>query len=550
MVSVKGAVVRATAVKPLPTEVALHCLKCGGTFTHKLRDGVYSAPKSCGASPRCKAQKFKPLMQQSPCRDWQRVRLQENQAGKGSEEGRIPRMVECELSDGLVDSCKAGDIVTVLGIVKVMSQAADLGGGGGQPGSQLMSQYIEAVSVTKNKQEGGVDSESEAASRKRSSSSGLSARDIDFVSKFGSEYKEDHLRQLVHSLAPSISGHTMVKAGMILALCGGMQKNSESKSRVPIRGNTHMLLVGEPGIGKSQLLKAVAGVAPRCGSNVHTHCFTQRRSLISLHFFHCRGLYVCGNVSSSVGLTVSVQKDSVSGEYSFEAGAAVMADRGACCIDEFDKMPNGEQSGLLEVMEQQSVSVSKAGLTANLPARTTVMAAANPAKGTYDKAKSVTENLRMGAALLSRFDLAFIMLDKPDEDFDTRASARILAQYAGKQSDAGVREKLLEHSSVMSQGAAGLSRSGAQGEEAEPSLQQRLQYGCGKVRMKHFPGHCTVLPTHCAGLYVMQDFDPIPSQLIQKYITYVRHFVHPKLTREASKVRFIPCMQRSAGARP
>jgi DNA helicase MCM8 len=273
MVSVKGAVVRATAVKPLPTEVALHCLKCGGTFTHKLRDGVYSAPKSCGASPRCKAQKFKPLMQQSPCRDWQRVRLQENQAGKGSEEGRIPRMVECELSDGLVDSCKAGDIVTVLGIVKVMSQAADLGGGGGgQPGSQLMSQYIEAVSVTKNKQEGGVDSESEAASRKRSSSSGLSARDIDFVSKFGSEYKEDHLRQLVHSLAPSISGHTMVKAGMILALCGGMQKNSESKSRVPIRGNTHMLLVGEPGIGKSQLLKAVAGVAPRCGSNPPSRC--------------------------------------------------------------------------------------------------------------------------------------------------------------------------------------------------------------------------------------------------------------------------------------
>jgi DNA helicase MCM8 len=210
------------------------------------------------------------------------VRLQENQAGKGSEEGRIPRMVECELSDGLVDSCKAGDIVTILGIMKVMSQAADLGGGGGQSGSQLMSQYIEAVSVTKNKQEGGVDSESEAASGKRSSSgrfssgrsssSGLSARDIDFVAKFGSECKEDHLRQLVHSLAPSISGHTMVKAGMILALCGGLQKNAESRSRVPIRGNTHMLLVGEPGIGKSQLLKAAAGVAPRCGSSPPSRC--------------------------------------------------------------------------------------------------------------------------------------------------------------------------------------------------------------------------------------------------------------------------------------
>lgn len=180
---------------------------------------------------------------------------------------------------------------------------------------------------------------------------------------------------------------------------------------------------GEPGLGKSQLLKAVASAAPR-------------------------GLYVCGNASSSAGLTVSVMKDSAANEYSFEAGATVMADRGMCCIDEFDKM-NGEQQGLLEVMEQQSVSVSKAGLTANLPARTTLIAAANPAKGTYDRAKTVAENLQLGDALLSRFDLVFIMLDTPDGAFDARASAHVLAQYAGKVADPAARQKLLEHSSIL-----------------------------------------------------------------------------------------------------
>lgn len=193
----------------------------------------------------------------------------------------------------------------------------------------------------------------------------------------------------------------------------------------------------------------------------------------------CRGLYVCGNMSSSVGLTVSVMKDSVSGEYSFEAGAAVMADRGTCCIDEFDKMPNGEHCGLLEVMEQQSVSVSKAGLTANLPARTTVLAAANPARGTYDRAKTVTENLQVSAALLSRFDLVFIMLDKPDHDFDAHASACVLAQYAGKYHDDAVRQKLLEHSALISQGTNNPTQS-----TSVTSLKQRLQFGGGEVSEK------------------------------------------------------------------
>lgn len=120
MVSIRGTVVRASGIKPLPVTLSLYCLKCGGTFSHALYDGMYTNPMICGASARCKAQKFKPVMQHSKCKDWQRVRLQENQTGRAStEEGRIPRTIESELSGGLVDACKAGDTVTVLGIVKV-----------------------------------------------------------------------------------------------------------------------------------------------------------------------------------------------------------------------------------------------------------------------------------------------------------------------------------------------------------------------------------------------------------------------------------------------
>lgn len=155
------------------------------------------------------------------------------------------------------------------GTLQVMNQGADLGSGGSvRCGSTLMSQYIEAVSVTKHKQEGDIETDGEWQAPNghltgRSSPAGLNSRDLEFISKFGQEYPEDHLRQLVHSVAPSISGHTLVKAGMLLALTGGIQKNAESKGKVPIRGNIHLLLVGEPGIGKSQLLKAIAAVAPR-----------------------------------------------------------------------------------------------------------------------------------------------------------------------------------------------------------------------------------------------------------------------------------------------
>ncbi|CAI7776353.1 unnamed protein product [Closterium sp. NIES-54] len=218
---------------------------------------------------------------------------------------------------------------------------------------------------------------------------------------------------------PSLSLFSLSSAaGIILSLFGGVRKHEGDANRVPVRGDVHALLVGDPGMGKSQLLKAAATVAPR-------------------------GVYVCGSGASSVGLTVAVTKDGPGGEYAFEAGAMVMADQGTCCIDEFDKMGN-EQQALLEAMEQQSVSVAKAGLLANFRARTAVLAAANPVGGHYNRARTLNENLKLSAALLSRFDLIFILLDRPDHHTDQRLSEHVLQMHAGMPSQSKASKRSSE----------------------------------------------------------------------------------------------------------
>lgn len=167
----------------------------------------------------------------------------------------------------------------------------------------------------------------------------------------------DTFKLLVNSLCPQIFGHEMVKAGLLLVLMGGRQRiDGKDSTGVSTRSNPHILVVGDPGLGKSQLLSATCRAAPR-------------------------GVYVCGNSATSSGLTVTMKKDPDSGELCLEAGALVLGDQGVCCIDEFDKMT--EHYSLLEAMEQQSISVAKAGMVCNLPARTSIIAAANPIGGHY-----------------------------------------------------------------------------------------------------------------------------------------------------------------------
>uniref|UniRef100_A0A7S4FAD0 DNA replication licensing factor MCM7 n=1 Tax=Chrysotila carterae TaxID=13221 RepID=A0A7S4FAD0_CHRCT len=376
LLTVKGIVTRVGEVKPQMRVATYTCDRGGYEVYQDIKQTKFMPLSMCPVEGCCNRQGRLQLQTRGSKFDkFQEIKIQEEADEVPT--GHVPRLMTVHLCGELTRACSAGDIVTVTGIFlpQVSTGFKALKAG------LVTDTFLKATSVVAHKksyQDYMPDEETQAFIREKEG--------------------EDMYTQMAQSIAPEIFGHEDVKKALLLLMVGGPTR--QMKDGMRIRGDINVCLMGDPGVAKSQLLKQVASLAPR-------------------------SVYTTGKGSSGVGLTAAVIRDTVTGDLVLEGGALVLADMGICCIDEFDKMEEADRTAIHEVMEQQTVSIAKAGITTTLNARTSVLAAANPAYSRYNPSKSPEENIQLPAALLSRFDLLWLILDKPSKTHDLELARHV-----------------------------------------------------------------------------------------------------------------------------
>jgi replicative DNA helicase Mcm len=371
----EGIIVRATPVNPMVMMAAFRCRRCETVQKINQTTPFLAQPFACSQAGCSSKGPFDFVQEESTFIDVQRIRIQERP--EDLPPGHLPRWLNIELAGrDLVDIARPGDHIAVVGIVRAV--APTLPGVGKR---RVFRLYLDANHIdVRSKEHETLITEPEDEKKILDI-----ARDP-WVH-----------RTVIRSIAPSIYGYEHLKEAIMYLLFGGVMK---ALPDITIRGDMNVLLVGDPGTAKSQLLQYVARIAPR-------------------------GLYTSGRGTTAAGLTAAVLRER-GGGMTLEAGALVLADKGVACIDEIDKMRPEDRVAIHEAMEQHTVSVAKGGIVATLNARTSILAAANPALGRYEPYRTVAENITLPVTILSRFDLIFVIRDQPEKESDTKMSEHIL----------------------------------------------------------------------------------------------------------------------------